>query len=324
MPVHAIRIHALGGIDVLRWEEVEVPPPGPGEIQLRHTAIGLNFIDIYHRIGLYSASLPAIIGSEGCGIVEAVGADVTEIRQGDRIAYAPVIGADAEVRNLAADRAVPVPDDIHDELAAAMMLKGLTARSLVGRTYPVKAGDMVLIHAAAGGMGLIMCQWAKHLGATVIGTVGSKQKADLAAAHGCDHPILYREVDFVAAVREITSGNGVPVVYDAVGRDTFLKSLDCLAPFGLMVSYGQASGRVEPLDIVQLARKGALYLTRPSLPVYVRKRCDLLEAAAELFDLVRGGDIKVEINRRYQLRDVAIAHRDLEARATIGSNILIP
>lgn len=322
--VHAIRIHETGGTEVLRWEEVNLSPPGAGELRIRHTAIGLNFIDIYHRTGIYPTPLPAVIGSEGVGVVEQVGPGVEGFTLGDRIAYASVIGADAEVRNIAADRAVKLPDDIDDDLAAACMLKGLTAHSLIRRAYPVKAGETILVHAAAGGTGLILCQWAKSLGATVIGTVGSREKAELAAANGCDHPVLYREVDFVEAVKDITKGQGLPVVYDSVGRDTFVKSLDCLAPFGMMVSYGQASGRVEPLDIISLARKGALYLTRPSLPVYIARREHLLWAANDLFEVLRSGAVKINITARYPLADAARAQADLERRQTTGSVILRP
>ncbi len=321
---HAIRIHETGGLDVLKWEAVEVPLPARGELRIRHTAIGLNFIDIYHRTGIYPTPLPTVIGSEGAGVVEALGDGVEGFAPGDRVAYASVIGADAEVRNIAAHRLVKLPDDISDELAAACMLKGLTAHSLIRRAYPVKAGETILVHAAAGGTGLILCQWAKSLGATVIGTVGSREKAALAAANGCDHTVLYREVDFVEAVRDLTGGEGLPVVYDSVGRDTFLKSLDCLRPFGMMVSYGQASGRVEPLDIIWLARKGALYLTRPSLPVYIARRDHLLGAAEELFDVLRRGVVEVDISARYPLSEAARAQADLEGRRSSGSNILLP
>lgn len=320
----AIRIHGTGGLDVLRWEEVDVPPPGPGELRIRHAAIGLNFIDIYHRTGIYTTPLPAVIGAEAAGVVESLGDGVEGFAPGDRVAYASVIGADAEIRNIAADRAVKLPDDIGDELAAASMLKGLTVHSLIRRAYPVKAGETILVHAAAGGTGLILCQWAKSLGATVIGTVGSREKAALAAANGCDHPVLYREVDFVEAVRDLTRGEGLPVVFDSVGRDTFMKSLDCLRPFGMMVSYGQASGRVEPLDIIRLARKGALYLTRPSLPVYIARREHLLWAAGDLFDVLRRGVVKVDITARYPLSETRRAQADLEGRRTSGSSILLP
>jgi NADPH2:quinone reductase len=318
-----IRIHALGGPEVLRWENVDVPPPAAGELRVRHTAIGLNYIDIYHRTGVYPIKLPAIIGSEAVGIVEATGPGVSGFRPGDRIAYAPVIGADCQVRNLAADRAIPVPAGISDEEAAGMMLKGMTARSLLRRSYPVKGGDTVLVHAAAGGVGLILCQWAKSLGATVIGTVGSEEKAALAAANGCRHTILYRKTDFVGAVSEITKGEGVQAVFDGVGKDTFVKSIRCLAPFGTIVSYGQASGTVEPFDIVLLREKAA-YATRASLAIHVTQRADLLATADDLFDVVLRGAVKIAVRRRYALADAAQGHRDIEGRNTEGSSVLIP
>jgi NADPH2:quinone reductase len=318
-----IRIHALGGPEVLKLEDITVPRPSAGEVQVRHTAIGLNYIDIYHRTGVYPIKLPAIIGSEAVGIVEAVGPGVTECKPGDRITYAPVIGACCDIRNLPAHRAIPVPDGLTDEAVAGMMLKGMTARALLRRAYPVKKGDRLLVHAAAGGVGLILCEWAKSLGATVLGTVGSEEKAALAAAHGCDHPILYRKSDFVAAVNDITKGEGVQVVFDGVGKDTFLKSLGCLAPFGTLVSFGQASGRVEPFDIVLLREKGA-YATRCSLAVHVMKRADLLASANDLFDVVKRGAVKISVRRRYALSDAIRAHRDLEGRNTGGSSVFIP
>jgi NADPH:quinone reductase len=318
-----MRIHSLGGPAVLRWEDVAVAPPAAGELQLRHTAVGLNFIDVYHRTGVYPIGLPAIIGSEAAGIVEAVGPGVSEFKVGERIAYAPVIGAYCEVRNLPADRAIPLPADISDAQAAGMMLKGMTARALVRRAYPVKRGDKVLVHAAAGGVGLILCQWAKSLGATILGTVGSDEKAALAAQNGCDHPILYRKTDFVAAVNDLTGGEGVQAVFDGVGKDTFLKSLQCMAAFGTIVSFGQASGRVEPFDIVKLRDK-ALYATRCSLAIHVTKRADLLASANDLFAAVQSGAVKIAVRRRYALADAVQAHRELEARSTDGSSILIP
>ncbi len=325
MKTHAIRIHQPGGPEAMVWEEVELAEPGPGQVRLRHTAIGLNFIDVYHRTGLYPAPLPFTPGLEGAGIVETVGDGVTEFKTGDRVAYAnPPLGAYAEMRLMPADRLVKLPDDIAEHKAAAMMLQGMTAQYLLRRTYPVRAGDIILIHAAAGGVGLLVCQWAKHLGATVIGTVGSKEKADLAKAHGCDHPILYKTEDFVARVRDITKGEGVPVVYDSVGKDTFLKSLDCLRPLGMMVSFGQSSGRIEPLDTGLLGAKGSLFLTRPSLMTYTAKRSDLVASANELFEVVEKGVVKVEINQTYALMDAAQAHRDLEARKTTGSTLLLP
>ncbi|CAA7621096.1 quinone oxidoreductase [Magnetospirillum sp. SS-4] len=322
---HAIRVHATGGPEVLTWEEVQVPSPARGEVLLRQTAIGLNFIDVYHRTGLYPAPLPFVPGLEGAGVVEAIGEDVAEFQLGDRVAYAnPPLGAYAERRVMPADRLVRIPDSITDRQAAAMMLQGMTAQYLLRRTYPVRAGDTVLIHAAAGGVGLLACQWAKHLGATIIGTVGSEDKAELARRHGCDHAILYKTEDFVAQVREITNGAGVPVVYDSVGRDTFLKSLDCLSPLGMMVSFGQSSGKVEPFDTGLLGAKGSLFLTRPSLMTYTAKRADLVAGAAELFEVVATGAVKVEINQTYPLSEAAKAHRDLEARRTTGSTLLLP
>jgi NADPH2:quinone reductase len=318
-----VRIHSLGGPEVLRWEEVAVPAPAAGELQVRHRAIGLNFIDVYHRTGVYPIGLPAVIGSEAAGVVEALGPGVSGFKAGDRVAYAPLIGAYCELRNLPAERAIPLPAAIADEQAAGMMLKGMTARAILRRAYPVKRGDRVLVHAAAGGVGLILCQWAKSLGATVLGTVGSEEKAALAKANGADHAILYRQTDFVPAVKELTGGEGVNAVFDGVGRDTFLKSLQCMAAFGTIVSFGQASGRVEPLDIIALRDK-ALYATRCSLAIHVTKRADLLESANDLFAAVQGGAVKIAVRRRYALKDAVQAHRELEARATDGSSILIP
>jgi NADPH2:quinone reductase len=319
----AVRIHSLGGPEALHWEEIAVAPPAAGELQIRHTAIGLNFIDVYHRTGVYPIGLPAIIGSEAAGVVEAVGPGVAGFRAGDRVTYAPVIGAYCELRNLPADRAIPLPSGIADQQAAGMMLKGMTARALVRRAYAVKPGDTVLVHAAAGGVGLILCQWAKSLGATVLGTVGSEEKAALAAANGCDHTILYRKTDFVPAVKDLTGGEGVQAVFDGVGRDTFLKSLQCMAAFGTIVSFGQASGRVEPFDIVALRDK-ALYATRCSLAIHVTQRADLLASAKDLFAAVQSGAVRIAVRRRYALADAVAAHRDLEARATDGSSIFIP
>jgi len=322
---HAIRIHQPGGPEAMVWEEIEIGAPAAGQVLLRHTAVGLNFIDVYHRTGLYPAPLPFTPGLEGAGIVEAVGEGVAEFKPGDRVAYAnPPLGAYAEARLMPADRLVKLPDGIAEHKAAAMMLQGMTAQYLLRRTYPVGKGDTILIHAAAGGVGLLVCQWARHLGATVIGTVGSEEKAELAKAHGCDHPILYKSEDFVARVREITNGEGVPVVYDSVGKDTFLKSLDCLRPLGMMVSFGQSSGKVEPLDTGLLAAKGSLFLTRPSLMAYTAKRADLVASAAELFEMVQKGVVKIEVNQTYALMDAAQAHRDLEGRKTTGSTLLLP
>jgi NADPH2:quinone reductase len=322
---HAIRFHQTGGPDVLKWEEVEVGQPGPGEARVRHAAVGLNFIDIYHRNGLYPLPLPSGIGLEGAGTVEAVGEGVTEVQPGDRVAYAGgPVGAYAEVRNLLAHRLLRLPDTIAFNTAAAMMLQGLTAAYLLRRTYRVQAGDAVLIHAAAGGVGLIACQWAKALGATVIGTVGSDAKAALASAHGCDHVINYSRENFTARVREITGGEGVAVVYDGVGKDTFMGSLDSLKPMGMMVSYGNASGPVPPLDLLLLSQKGSLFVTRPTLMNYTAKRADLVALGTELFDVVTAGKVKIEVNQTYALKDAAQAHRDLEARKTTGSSILLP
>ncbi len=324
--VHAIRMHRPGGAEVLSFDEVQVGDPAPGQIRLKQTAIGLNYIDVYHRSGLYPvATLPAVIGLEAAGIVEAVGAGVEKLEPGDRVAYGSgPLGAYAEARLIDAMKVVKLPDAIGDRTAAAIMLKGMTAHYLLRRTYVVKPGDTILVHAAAGGVGLILCQWAKALGATVIGTVGSPDKAALAASHGCDHPVLYREEDFAAAVREITKGEGVPVVYDSVGKDTFLKSLDCLSPLGVMALFGQSSGPVPPVDLGVLAQKGSLYVTRPTLMTYVAKRPDLERAARELFEAVASGRVKVEINQTYPLAEAAAAHRDLEARKTTGSTLLLP
>ncbi|RMD62088.1 MAG: quinone oxidoreductase [Alphaproteobacteria bacterium] len=321
----AIRIHKPGGPEALVWEDVEVGEPGPGEVRIRHTAIGLNFIDVYHRTGLYPLEYPSGLGMEAAGVVEAVGEGVRDLRPGDRVAYAsPPVGAYAEARLMPADRVVRLPDEIDDRTAAAMMLQGMTVQYLIRRTYRVQKGDTVLFHAAAGGVGLIACQWLKHLGATVIGTVGSAAKAELARAHGCTHAINYREEDFVARVKELTGGEGVPVVYDSVGRDTFDGSLQCLRPLGLMVSFGNASGPVPPFDLGRLAQLGSLYITRPTLMTYTAKREDLVASANELFQVVLSGAVKIEINQTYPLKDAAQAHRDLEARRTTGSTILLP
>lgn len=322
---HAIRIRATGGPEVMCWEEVAVAPPGAGEVLLRHTAIGLNFIDVYHRSGLYPLPLPTSIGLEGAGEVLQVGADVTEFQPGDRVAYAGgPPGAYATERIIPAHRLVKIPAEVSDQQAAAMMLQGMTVQYLLRRTYAVQPGDTILFHAAAGGVGLIACQWAKALGATVIGTVGSKEKAALAKAHGCDHTILYHQESFVQRVREITGGEGVAAVYDSVGKETFLKSLDCLRPLGMLALFGQSSGPVTSFDPGLLAQKGSLFLTRPSLMAYTAKRADLLASAADLFAVVASGAVKIEINQQYPLAEAAQAHRDLEARKTTGSTILIP
>ena len=322
----AIRIHETGGPEVLRFEDIEIGDPGPGEVRITHSAVGLNFIDIYLRTGLYPLpGLPCVVGLEGAGRVDAVGDGVTEFQPGDRVAYAaPQPGAYAEARLIPADRLVKLPDGISDHQAAAMMLQGMTVEYLIRRTYQVKSGDTVLFHAAAGGVGLIACQWLNHLGVTVIGTVGSAEKAELAKAHGCHHTINYREEDFPARVREITNGAGVPVVYDSIGQATFENSLDCLQPRGLMVTYGNASGPVTGFNPGVLAQKGSLYLTRPTLFTYVAAREDLLASAGALFDVVQGGAVKIEINQSYPLAEAAQAQQDLEERKTTGSTILLP
>jgi NADPH2:quinone reductase len=322
---HAIRFHQTGGAEVLRWEAVDVPAPAAGEATVRHQAVGLNFIDTYHRSGLYPVPLPSGIGLEGAGVVEAVGPGVSEVKVGDRVAYAGgPVGAYAEVRNIPAHRLLKLPDGIDFKTAAAMMLQGLTAAYLLRRTYRVQAGDAVLIHAAAGGVGLIACQWAKALGATVIGTVGSPAKAELAKAHGCDHVINYSAENFTQRVRDITGGEGVAVVYDGVGKDTFMGSLDSLRPLGMMVSYGNASGPVPPFDVLLLSQKGSLFITRPTVANYTSKRSDLEALGKELFAVVGSGQVRVEVHQTYALSDAAQAHRDLEARKTTGSTILLP
>jgi NADPH2:quinone reductase len=321
---HVIRIHKIGGPEVLSWDEVEVGKPGPGEARIRQTAVGLNYIDTYNRSGIYPLKLPSGLGGEGAGVVEEVGPGVTDLKPGDRVAYgnAP-IGAYAEARLIPADRLVKLPPGVSDQQAAAMMLKGLTAQYLLRQTYRVKPGDPILFHAAAGGVGSIACQWAKHLGTTVIGTVGSNAKAALAKAHGCDHVIDYTKEDFVNRVAEITDGRKLPVVYDSVGKDTFMKSLDCLAPLGLLVAFGQSSGLVEPFSINILTGKGSLYVTRPTLAHYASTPEKLRTMAKELFDVVAAGIVKIEIGQTYKLKDVAQAHRDLEARKTTGSTVLV-
>lgn len=322
---YAIRFSETGGPEVLRAEDVVVPPPAAGEATVRQQAVGVNYIDIYHRSGVYPVPLPSGIGVEGAGVVEALGAGVGDIAVGDRVGYAGgPLGSYADVRNLPADRLVRLPAEIGAEQAAGMMLKGLTAQYLLRRTYRVQPGDTILVHAAAGGVGLIMCQWAKALGARVIGTVGSDAKAELARAHGCDHPIVYTREKFAERVRELTGGEGVPVVYDSIGKDTFMESLACLRPLGMMVSFGNASGVVPPFDTGILSRLGSLFLTRPTLFAYAAKRSDLLSMAAELFEMVVSGKVRIEVSQRYPLREAARAHRDLEARRTTGSTILIP
>lgn len=324
--VKAVRITQPGGPEVLRLDEVTLAPPGPAEVVVRNHAIGLNYIDVYHRTGLYKQpSYPSGIGLEGAGVVEAVGSKVTDIKVGDRVAYCNgPIGAYAEARVMPAERLVKLPKEIDFKTAAAMMLQGLTAQYLIRRTYKVKAGDSILIHAAAGGVGLILCQWAKHLGATVIGTVSTDAKAKLAKAHGCKYPIVTTREDFVERVKQITKGKGLPAVYDSIGKDTFERSLNCLRPFGLMVSFGNASGAVPPFDLGTLSAKGSLFLTRPTLMTYVARREDLLASARDLFRVVRSGAVKIRVNQTYRLVDVAQAHRDLEARKTTGSTVILP
>ena len=324
--VKAIRIHRTGGPDAMRWEDVEVGAPGPGEVRIRHEAVGLNFIDVYFRTGLYPApSLPFSPGMEGAGVVEAVGEGVDSLAVGDRIAYAaPPVGSYAEERLMPAEKVVKVPAGIDSRQAAAMMLQGMTVEYLLRRTYPVQPGETILFHAAAGGVGLIACQWARHLGATVIGTVGSDEKAELARAHGCDHPIVYTRENFTERVRELTDGAGVPVVYDAVGRDTFAGSLDCLRPRGMLVSFGQSSGRIDPFDVGILSAKGSLYVTRPTLMTYTASRAELEASAQALFDVVADGAVRITVNRTFPLAGAADAHRALESRQTTGSTILVP
>ena len=322
---HAIRVHEHGGPEVLKWERIEVGDPGPGEVKIRQTAIGLNFIDVYHRTGVYpQPSLPFIPGSEGAGVVTAVGLGVRDLKVGRHVAYAGVTGAYAEQRLVPADRVVKIPKGITDEIAASIMLKGMTAQYLLRRTYEVGGGTTLLFHAAAGGVGLIACQWAASLGATVIGTVGSAGKALIARAHGCDYVINSRKEDFVAKVKDCTKSVGVDVVYDSVGKDTFPGSLDCLKPLGMWVSFGQSSGPVPEFNIALLSQKGSLFATRPSLPHYTATRKDLVATANDLFEAVADGKVKVAVNQTYALADAAKAHRDLASRMTTGSTVLVP
>ncbi len=321
----AIRIHSQGGPEVLQWDTVPTPEPGPAEILVHHTAVGLNYIDVYFRTGLYKIpTMPAIIGMEGAGTVRAIGADVTSLAVGDRVAYATgPIGAYATDRVIAADRVVKLPDAIDDQTAAAMMLQGMTAQYLVRRTHRVEPGETVVVHAAAGGVGLILCQWIKHLGATVIGVVSTPEKADLAREHGAAHVVIGHE-NLPAEVKRITGGAMVPVIYDSVGKDTWTTSLDSLAPLGLMVSYGNASGPVPPVEIGTLGAKGSLFLTRPSLATYTAKTADLQASAHDLFDVVASGAVKIRVNQTFPLADARLAHEALEARKTTGSTVLIP
>ena len=321
---HAVRIHEIGGPDVLKWEAIDILPPGPGEAVIVQGAVGLNFLDVYHRSGVYPVpSMPAIIGSEGAGVVEAVGDGVSEISVGDRVTYCMSIGSYAERRLIPARLLVKIPDGITDRQAAALMLKGCTVQYLLRRTHHVEPGETILFHAAAGGCGLIACQWAKHLGATVIGTVSTSEKAELAKANGCDHAIVYTRENFVERVKEITNGAGVAVVYDSVGNDTFLDSLNCLQPRGLMVSFGNASGVVAPFNTGLLAAKGSLFLTRPTLATYTGTRKELETTTQAVFDVVMEGVVRVEVNQTYELQNAAQAHRDLEGRKTTGSTVLL-
>jgi NADPH:quinone reductase len=320
----AIRIHQTGGPEVMKLEDVPLGEPGPGEIRVRHGAVGVNFVDSYHRTGLYPLQLPTGLGVEAAGRVEAVGAGVSEVRPGDRVAYMAGPGSYAEARVVPADRVVKLPEDVSDQTAAAMLVKGLTVQALIRRTYPVKPGDTVVWHAVAGGVGLIAVQWLKALGATVIGTAGSEEKAALSRRHGCDHVIVYTREDFARRVRDLTGGEGVPVVYDSVGKATFEGSIECLRPFGMLVSFGNASGPVPPVDVGMLGRKGSLFLTRPSVFHYVAKRADLERGAAELIDVVRTGRVKIAIGGTWPLAQAAEAHRALEARSTTGSLLLLP
>jgi NADPH2:quinone reductase len=323
--VMAIRVYETGAPEVMRWEPAAVGRPGPGEVRVRQTAVGVNYIDTYHRSGLYPLPLPTGLGSEAAGVVEDVGPGVDEFKTGDRVAYAiGPPGAYAQERLYPARLLVPLPRDIDDRTAAAMMLKGMTAQYLLRRTHRVEAGDTILVHAAAGGVGLIACQWAKHLDATVIGVVSSAEKAALARAHGCDHAIITTRADFSAQVKEITGGRGVRVVYDSVGKDTWSGSLDCLQPLGLIVSYGNASGAVPPFALSLLATKGSLFVTRPTLTAYTATRAELLTTAQELFDIVRSGVVKIEIHQSYPLAEAVQAHRDLEGRKNVGSSVLLP
>lgn len=321
---NAIRVHEVGAAEQLRWEAVEVPPPGRGEVQLRHTAIGLNFIDVYHRTGLYPLPLPFTPGQEGAGVVLSAGADVTTLKPGDRVAYAGLGGAYSEVRNAPAERLVALPPHVDDVTAASIMLKGMTAEFLLRRCRPVSRGDTILFHAAAGGVGLIATQWAKHLGATVLGAVGSRAKAKLALDAGCDAVIVLSDEDLVARVKELTKGAGVHAVYDSVGKDTLAKSLDCLAARGMLVSFGQSSGTPPPLELAKLGGLRSLFVTRPSLFAYIATRAELEASARALFDVIGSGAVKVQPPRTFALKDAALAHRALEGRETTGSVVLLP
>jgi NADPH2:quinone reductase len=322
---NAIRFHKNGGPEVLQWESVEVGDPGAGEARVRHTAIGVNYIDTYHRSGLYKLALPSGLGTEGAGIVEAVGTGVTDVRTGDRVAYSGgPLGAYSEARVMPADRLVKLPDGVSDRMAATLMLKGLTVQYLFRQTFPLKGGETILFHAAAGGIGLIACQWARALGVTMIGTVGSDEKAALAKTNGCTHTIVYTRENFVERVKQLTAGKGVPVVYDGVGKDTFPASLDCLSPRGMFVSFGNASGPIAAFDILLLSQKGSLYATRPTLATYTASRAAMLAMCEDMFSLVRAGKLGSEPRQTYALKDAAQAHRDLESRRTTGATVLLP
>jgi NADPH2:quinone reductase len=325
MMPNAIRFHRNGGPEVLQWESVEVGQPGAGEARIRHAAIGVNYIDTYHRSGLYKLALPSGLGTEGAGVVEAVGAGVTDVRPGDHVAYSGgPLGAYSEVRIMPADRLVKLPDGVSDKVAATLMLKGLTVQYLFRQTVPLKGGETILFHAAAGGVGLIACQWARALGVTMIGTVGSDEKAALAKSNGCTHTIVYTRENFVERVKQLTGGKGVPVVYDGVGKDTFPASLDCLSPRGMFVSFGNASGPIAAFDILLLSQKGSLYATRPTLATYTAKRDAMLAMCDDMFSLVLSGKLRNEPRQTYALKDAAQAHRDLESRKTTGATVLLP
>jgi NADPH2:quinone reductase len=323
--VKAIRMNRVGGPEVMELVEVDLPPPGPGEVRMRHEAIGLNYIDVYHRTGLYPQPMPGALGVEGAGVVEEVGEGVTDLKVGDRVAYGGrPLGAYSEARNIPAAQLLVLPKQIEFDTAAAMMLQGLTVQYLFHRTVPLKAGDTILFHAAAGGVGLIACQWARVMGVNLIGTVGSEEKAALAIENGATHVINYNQENFTERVKELTDGKGVSAVYDSIGKDTFIGSLDCLQPLGTMVSFGNASGPVPPFSLSELASRGSLFVTRPSLMAYMARREDLDAAAKSLFGVVSSGEVKIDIRQRYALADVQQAHRDLEARKTTGSTILLP
>lgn len=323
--VHAVRIHAVGGPEVLSYEAVDVPAPGPGEARVRQTAVGVNYIDTYHRSGMYPLPLPSGLGTEAAGVIEALGSGVSDLAVGDRVAYGlSPVGAYAQARVMPADRLVKLPADIDDATAATLMLKGLTVQYLFRQTHVLKRGDTILFHAAAGGVGLIACQWARALGVTMIGTVGSDEKAELARTHGCTHTIVYTRENFVERVKELTGGHGVPVVYDSIGKDTFPASLDCLQPRGLFVSFGASSGPVAAFNIGMLAPKGSLYVTRPTLFTYASKRADLLAMSADLFAQVSAGHIVSKARQTFPLAEAGAAHRALEARATTGATLLLP